>query len=149
MQSNLTALVRERRGHDRVQDAIYLQVIPQGQEDTAAWHLARAYQPDRKVSLSASGISFADSGLHQPGTQIILALVLFPSKQSIVCQAMIVSAGDAQEVATGELPTYRASFVDLTQSQTQLLADHVQSVATKFDIIKFDTIQIEDSRFES
>ena len=128
MQSNITNLVQERRGHDRVQDAVFLHVIPQGQEDAASWHLASAYAPDRKVSLSASGISFADSGLHQPGTQITLALVLFPSKQSIVCQAMIVSAGDAEEVAEGELPTYRASFVGLTQSQTQLLTDHVNAL---------------------
>ncbi|MEE9335510.1 MAG: PilZ domain-containing protein [Granulosicoccaceae bacterium] len=128
MQSTLTALVRERRGHDRVHDAVYLHVIPVGQEDSAAAHRSNAEAPDRKVSLSASGIFFADCGLYEPGTQITLALVLFPLKQSIVCQAKIVSAGDAAEVAKGELPTYRASFVDLSCAQTQLLEDHVNGL---------------------
>ncbi len=128
MQSNPTTLFRERRGHDRVHDAIYLQVIPQGGEELALSQLANVNAPDRKVSLSASGILFADRGLHQPGTQLTLGIVLFPSKQSIVCQAKIISAGDAKTVANGELPTYRASFVDLSQSQTQVLVDHVDAL---------------------
>ncbi len=128
MQSNLTSLVRQRRGHDRVQDAVFLQVVPQGQEEAFCSKLTTVDAPDRKVSLSANGIYFADRGLYLSGTQITLALVLFPSKQSIVCQAMIVGTGDASGVATGELPTYRASFVGLTQEETQLIADHVDDL---------------------
>lgn len=128
MQSNLAARVRERRGHDRVHDAVYLRVVPQSQRDAFSSQLVSADAPNRKVSLSASGIAFADKGLYQPGTKLALSVVLFPSKQSIVCQATIVSAGDAIEVAQGELPTYRASFTGLTQAQAEVLEDHVDAL---------------------
>jgi len=128
MQSNSTSYVRERRGHDRVLDAVYLQVLPQGADESIASDLVSVNAPDRKVSISASGIYFADTGLHQPGTQITLGIVLFPSKQTIVCQALIIAAGDADGVARGELPTYRASFVGLTHEQTQILSEHVDAL---------------------
>jgi|GEM_PF-6424468 len=94
MLSSLTTQIRERRGHDRVQDAVFLEVLPEGQTNGAG-----SDAPNCKVSLSASGIAFADSAFYEPGSQITISLVLFPSKWSLVCPITIVSAGDASEVA--------------------------------------------------
>lgn len=137
MQSNLATLSRERRGHDRVHDAVYLHVALQNSDCTNSTRVVNADEPNRKVSLSASGIAFADKDVYQPGTQLAVSLVLFPSKQTIICQVTIVSAGDASEVANGELPTYRAVFADLTQAQASVLEDHVDALLSGLTAVAY------------
>jgi len=82
--------------------------------------------PTHKVSLSASGMAFADDSLMYPGEQIGLTITLFPSLRRVACDARVVSAGDAPEIANGEKHTYRLNFVRMTDADKQALDLHVQ-----------------------
>jgi len=84
--------------------------------------------PTHKVSLSASGLAFADDLLMYPGEQIGLTITLFPSLKRVACDARVVSAGDAPEIANGEKHTYRLNFVRITDSDKKVLDEHVQSL---------------------
>ena len=84
--------------------------------------------PTHKVSLSASGMAFADNTLMYPGEQIGLTITLFPSLRRVACDARVISAGDAPEIANGEQHTYRLSFVRITDSDKQALDQHVQGL---------------------
>jgi len=84
--------------------------------------------PTHKVSLSASGMAFADEVLMYPGEQVGLSITLFPSLKRVACDARIVSAGEAPEIADGEKHTYRLSFVRITDEDKKVLNDHVQSL---------------------
>jgi len=88
--------------------------------------------PTHKVSLSASGMAFADNTLLYPGEQIGLTITLFPSLQRVACDARIISAGDAPEIANGEQHTYRLSFVRITDADKQVLDQHVQGLLRSF-----------------
>ena len=87
-----------------------------------------AESPTHKVSLSASGLAFADNTLMYPGEQIGLTITLFPSLRRVTCDAQVISAGDAPEIANGEQHTYRLSFVRITDSDKQVLDQHVQGL---------------------
>ncbi len=126
MQHSQAVLVQERRGHDRVQDAIYLHLGTQSQ--------ATPDRPNQKVSLSASGIAFADTGFYEVGTELDISIVLFPSRESIACRVQVVAAGDVPEVAKGDLPTYRAAFLDLSDEQVEILAEHVDQLLSSLSI---------------
>jgi len=85
--------------------------------------------PTHKVSLSAGGgMAFADNLLMYPGEQVGLTITLFPSLQRVACDARVISAGDAQEIANGEKHTYRLSFVRITDADKQTLDRHVQGL---------------------
>lgn len=84
--------------------------------------------PTHKVSLSASGMAFADNMLMYPGEQIGLTITLFPSLRRVACDARVISAGDAPEIANGEQHTYRLSFVRITDTDKQALDQHVQGL---------------------
>jgi len=84
--------------------------------------------PTHKVSLSASGMAFADNLLLYPGEQIGLTITLFPSLRRVGCDARVISAGDAPEIANGEQHTYRLSFVRITDTDKQVLDQHVQGL---------------------
>jgi len=84
--------------------------------------------PTHKVSLSASGMAFSDNLLMYPGEQIGLTITLFPSLQRVGCDARVISAGDAPEIAIGEQHTYRISFVRITDADKQALDQHVQGL---------------------
>ena len=82
--------------------------------------------PTHKVSLSASGMAFADDALMYPGEQVGLSITLFPSLRRVACDARVVSAGDAPEIADGEKHTYRLNFVRITDADKKALDEHVQ-----------------------
>lgn len=84
--------------------------------------------PTHKVSLSASGLAFSDETLMYPGEQVGLTITLFPSTRRISCDARIVSAGDAPEIANGDKHTYRLTFVRLSDNDKQFLDTHVKSL---------------------
>lgn len=84
--------------------------------------------PTHKVSLSASGLAFADDAVIYPGEQIGLTITLFPSLRRVVCDALVVSAGNAPEIANGEKHTYRLNFVRITDADKQALDSHVQAL---------------------
>jgi len=84
--------------------------------------------PTHKVSLSASGMAFADEVLMYPGEQVGLSITLFPSLKQVACDARVVSAGDAPEIANGDKHTYRLTFVRITDSDKDILDQHVKSL---------------------
>lgn len=90
--------------------------------------------PTHKVSLSASGMAFADNTLMYPGEQIGLTITLFPSLRRVACDARIISAGDAPEIANGEQHTYRLSFVRITDADKQALDQHVRALLKSIPI---------------
>jgi len=85
-------------------------------------------KPSHKVSLSASGMAFADEILLYPGEQIGLTVTLFPSLRQVACDARVVSAGDAPEISNGEKHTYRIAFVRMTDDDKEALSKHVNSL---------------------
>jgi len=84
--------------------------------------------PTHKVSLSANGMAFADDSLMYPGEQIGITITLFPSLHRVACDARVISAGDAPEIANGEKHTYRLSFVRMTDADKQALDQHVRGL---------------------
>jgi len=84
--------------------------------------------PSHKVSLSASGLAFSDDTLMYPGEQVGLTITLFPSMKQVACDARIVSAGDAPEIANGDKHTYRLTFVRITDDDKAILDAHVQNL---------------------
>jgi len=84
--------------------------------------------PTHKVSLSASGMAFADDALMYPGEQIGITITLFPSLRRVACDARVISAGDAPEIADGDKHTYRLSFVRITDADQQALELHVRGL---------------------
>lgn len=81
-----------------------------------------------KVSLSASGIAFADSQLLQPGEAICLKMTLFPGQIEISCDGTVVSAGDVGELAEGDQHTYRVSFTRILEHDRNLIEGHVRQL---------------------
>jgi len=84
--------------------------------------------PTHKVSLSASGMAFADDILMYPGEQIGLSITLFPSLKRVACDARVVSAGDAPEISNGDKHTYRLNFVRITDADKQAINQHVTAL---------------------
>ncbi len=90
--------------------------------------------PTHKVSLSASGLAFADDVLMYPGEQVGLTITLFPSLKRVACDARVVSAGDAPEISNGEKHTYRLNFVRITDADKEVLNLHVQALLKSIPI---------------
>jgi len=90
--------------------------------------------PTHKVSLSASGMAFADNSLMYPGEQVGITITLFPSLRRVACDARVISAGDAPEIANGEKHTYRLSFVRITDADKQALDQHVRGLLQSIPI---------------
>lgn len=90
--------------------------------------------PTHKVSLSASGMAFADDILMYPGEQIGLSITLFPSLRRVACDARVVSAGDAPEISNGEKHTYRLSFVRISDADKQAIHQHVTALLKSIPI---------------
>lgn len=87
-----------------------------------------AEAPTHKVSLSASGVAFADDQLLYPGELVGITLTLFPSLRRIGCDARVVSTGDAPEIANGEKHTYRMTFVRITDEDRAMINEHVKGL---------------------
>ena len=85
-------------------------------------------RPSHKVSLSASGLAFADDRIMQTGDTLELNLTLFPQLQKINCRGRIVSVGDASEVSEGAKRTYRVEFTDLSADDASCIDKHVKSL---------------------
>jgi len=90
--------------------------------------------PTHKVSLSASGMAFADDMLMYPGEQIGLTITLFPSLKRVACDARVVSAGDAPEISNGDKHTYRLNFVRITDADKNVLHQHVSALLKSIPI---------------
>ena len=87
--------------------------------------------PTHKVSLSLGGIAFADSRLFEPGEALGVTLTLFPSGRRIACDARVVSANDAPEVADGDRPSYRLAFEHISEGDRAALAEHVAALSDR------------------
>ncbi|MBX2882384.1 MAG: PilZ domain-containing protein [Granulosicoccus sp.] len=87
-----------------------------------------AETPSHKVSLSAGGLAFADDILLHPGQLVSVALCLFPSMTKIGCDARVISANDAPEIANGDKPTYRITFVRMTDEDRNAVVSHVSQL---------------------
>ena len=87
-----------------------------------------AERPSHKVSLSASGLAFADDRMMQAGDTLEMKLTLFPQLDRINCRAKIISVGDAAEVGDGNKHTYRVDFTEIAQTDMSLLQKHVNSL---------------------
>lgn len=84
--------------------------------------------PTHKVSLSASGMAFADDMLLYPGEVVGINVTLFPSERRISCDARVLSAGEAPEVADGEKHTYRLQFVRISDADKACINKHVRGL---------------------
>lgn len=85
-------------------------------------------RPNRKISLSASGLAFGHTLLLQPGDLVWVALTLFPENIEIRCQAEINGIGDAGKLAAANEHTYRAVFRGLTIHQELAIERHIQKL---------------------
>ena len=84
--------------------------------------------PTHKVSLSAGGMAFADERLLRPGELIGVTLTLFPSGRRVGCDARVISANDAPEIASGDRPTYRIGFLRVSDADREALGRHVDAL---------------------
>lgn len=85
-------------------------------------------KPTHKVSLSAGGLAFADDLLLQPGQLVSVTLCLFPDMHRIGCDARVVSANDAPEISDGDKPSYRLTFVRMTDADREKISNHVNNL---------------------
>ena len=69
-----------------------------------------------------------DDALMYPGEQVGLTITLFPSLRRVACDARVVSAGEAPEIANGEKHTYRLNFVRITDSDKKAIDQHVRTL---------------------
>lgn len=92
-----------------------------GQEETPA-------VPTHRVSLSVSGIAFADKRVLQPGTVLKMTLTLFPSGNIVECSGTVLNVGVESELASGDLHTYRISFNDLGRENAAIIHEHVREL---------------------
>lgn len=89
--------------------------------------------PTHKVSLSSSGLAFADNRLFDSSKTLRLSLLLSPEKVEIHCLARIVSINDAPEVGEGDKHTYRVEFTEIADRDRALIDKHVQGILQEFD----------------
>lgn len=85
--------------------------------------------PTHKVSLSLGGMAFADARLLALDELLGVTLTLFPSGRRIGCDAQVVSANDAPEIAQGDLPTYRIAFLRMSDADRDALGAHVATLS--------------------
>ncbi len=90
--------------------------------------ISESEAPTHKVSLSAGGLAFADATLLYPGELIGVTMTLFPSMKRVGCDARVVSAGDAPEIANGEKHTYRITYVRISEADQELIEQHVRGL---------------------
>ena len=87
--------------------------------------------PTHKVSISASGIHFADRVLLQPGDMVGLTITLFPSGKRIGADAQILSGNNADGIAKHGEPSYRAAFIRISPENRQVIDVHVRQLREK------------------
>jgi len=87
-----------------------------------------AERPSHKVSLSASGLAFAEDRIMQVGDTLELNLTLFPQLEKIKCGGRIVTVGEASEVGEGAKHTYRVEFTDISSADAAAIKSHVKSL---------------------
>ena len=86
--------------------------------------------PTHKVSLSASGLAFAENEVFEVDAILSLRMTLFPSLAHIECLGRIISAGDAPEVGQSSKHTYRLTFIDISAEDQDVVDKHVQVLQT-------------------
>lgn len=84
--------------------------------------------PTHKVSISASGVAFADDRLLEPGDIVPLRLTLFPELFRISCDGTVVSVGDISELANDNQHSYRIVFNNIAASDIELIDQHVRTL---------------------
>ena len=92
-------------------------------------------KPTHKVSLSAGGLSFSDKALFVPGEVVSVTLTLFPEAKRIGTDAVIVSANDTDELPNQNNPTYRAEFIRISDSDRQVIEEHVRQLLAKRSLL--------------
>ncbi len=90
-------------------------------------------RPTHKVSLSASGLAFADNRLYKVTSNLRLSIQLFPINVQINCLGRIISVNDAPEVGEGDKHTYRVIFTEIAENDRALIDQHVQTILRGFD----------------
>lgn len=84
--------------------------------------------PTHKVSLSASGMAFADHQLFLIGDMVTVKLTLFPSKAQVQADATVVTVDDVSGLALNGEHTYRVQFTRIADDHALLLRDHVNQL---------------------
>ena len=84
--------------------------------------------PTHKVSLSASGLAFAEHQVFLTGDMITVKLTLFPSKVMVQADAAIVTVDDVSGLALNDEHTYRAQFTRISERDADLIAQHVNQL---------------------
>jgi len=102
-------------------------------KDQAAGHSVRACQ----VSISACGIAFPCSEPTNLNQSIALDLTLFPNNLRLQLLASVISCDSHEDVASTDSYIIRADFERLTESDEELLVQHV---------IKRQALQLKDQR---
>ena len=96
---------------------------------------AEPAKPTHKVSLSAGGVSFSDKALFVPGEMVSVTLTLFPAAQRIGTDAVIVSVNSPDEVPDQKNPTYRAEFIRISDSDRQVIEEHIRQLLAKRSLL--------------
>ncbi len=127
----------DRRGYDRVLDAVRLVVNKVGDDDPESGNIVSispdspADGPTHKVSLSGSGIAFAHNKLLQPGDRIDLQLTLFPSSKLFDLRGMVISVGDSSGPVSGGEYAARAIFLKMNAAVRSEIVEHIDFVRSK------------------
>ncbi len=84
--------------------------------------------PTHKVSLSASGLAFADNQVFLIGDMVTVKVTLFPSKVQVQADATIVTVDDVSGLALNGEHTYRAQFNRISEQDAEALQQHVSQL---------------------
>jgi len=91
----------------------------------------------QQVNISACGIAFPSHEQLRPNQKILMDLTLFPSNISLKLMAIVIGCNSLNEPIGEDCYITRADFVDITNSEQEVLVQHV---------IKRQTSQLKERR---
>lgn len=115
-----------RRDHPAVSD--YIDALEERIRELSLDRATTPERPTHRVSLSASGMAFADQRMFEPGDQLHLLITLFPDLHRVETEAVVVNVGVEAELASGDLHTYRLAYMNMDPDSVQLINGHVMNL---------------------
>jgi len=91
----------------------------------------------QKVNISACGLAFPSHEQLRPNQKILMDLTLFPSNICLKLMAIVIGCDSLEEPIGEDCYIIRADFVDITNSEQEVLVQHV---------IKRQTSQLKERR---
>jgi len=106
-------------------------------DETLSEPVSEQEKRSQQVNLSACGIAFPSPEQLRPNQKILMDLTLFPSNICLKMVAVVIGCDPLKEPIGEDCYITRADFVDITNSEQEVLVQHV---------IKRQTSQLKDRR---